>query len=148
MCVPGVRGGNRWARRGMKETPTLNRWLPVALAIAVLIIHAAPLAVWYARHHRLLVAVYFDEILYEARVVDAYRGGNMSSPFLAGHEDAPDFKPQLAERLIALTARLLHVSPLQAIAAGRIVIPLAIYWLLFALARNLGISATFAAIAG
>src|SRR5258708_5462951 len=114
----------------------------------MIVVYVAPLAAWYVHSHHLLVAVYSDELLYSARVVDAYRGGSMASPFLAGHEQASDYMPQMTERAIAGAAHLLGISPLAALAAMRVILPTAIFFLLFSLARNLGIADPMAAIAG
>ena len=91
-----------------------QRWTVIGLAIAVAAIHASPQMVWYARHHGLLTLLSFDEVLYSARIVEAYRGGSVASPFLAGHSNAQDYMPQMVERSIAGAAafRPHHLPPL------------------------------------
>jgi hypothetical protein len=79
-----------------------------------------------------------DESIYLVRVVDAYRGGSLGNPYLAEHQDAVKFMPEIAERILAAVARATGVQPLAMVCVARIVFPLLIYLVLLSLAGGLG----------
>lgn len=119
-----------------------------AWALVVALVYALPLLLSWARGTGPLYITDYDDRFYLARILDAYRGGSLANPFLAGHEQEPVLYPQLGERSFAGAARLLHVSPLSVVSAGLVVFPIAIFLLGFRLGWRLGLPPDYAALAG
>ena len=115
-----------------------------AISLVVAAIYALPFALARER----IDAFYADETYYAARVVDAYRGGDLRNPYLAGHERSPKYLPEMVERGFALTARVLHASPLTLLALSRIGFAVALTLLLTLFGIALGISPNLAVLAG
>jgi hypothetical protein len=89
-----------------------------------------------------------DDRIYLARIVDAYYGGSMGNPYLAGHEDAPKYMPELAERVTAAVAHAVHISPFVAAALNRVLLPTIIFLLCWRLGILLGLADDLAILAG
>src|SRR5437016_2522282 len=70
--------------------------------LTVLCVYSLPFAMQLFRREPHLHIAVEDEKIYLARVVDAYRGGSLGNPYLAEHQDAERFMPELAERSLAL----------------------------------------------
>jgi hypothetical protein len=115
----------------------------------VAIVYSIPMAAGYAYRGSTLVPGDWYESVYLARIVDAYRGGSLGNPYLAGHEDAPRYMPELVERSLAGIARLTGLKPLAVVAISRIAFPAGIALLIAILGRALGLRerpAAFAAL--
>jgi len=121
-------------------------WLTLG-ATVVLLVYMLPFLINRFRQGPFLIVAVEDEEIYLGRVMDAYRGGSLGNPYLAEHQDAPRFMPELAERLLALTAHLTGLDPLLVVAASRVVFPALIYALLWTLARGLGMEPRLAMLA-
>ncbi len=115
-----------------------------ALALVVATIYALPFALARGR----VDICYPDETYYAARVMDAWHGGDLRNPYLAGHERSPKYLPELVERTYALTARSLHVPPLTVLAASRVVLAVALTIALTYFGIALGLSPGMATLAG
>ena len=114
------------------------------MALVVAAVYALPFALARGR----IDVFYPDETYYAARVVDAYRGGDLRNPYLAGHERSLKYLPELTERTLAVTARLLHAPPLTLLALSRIVFAVALTLVLTCFGIALGISPDVAILAG
>jgi hypothetical protein len=100
------------------------------------------------RHGEPFLNVAFsDEAIYLVRVVDAYRGGSLGNPYLEEHQNAECFMPELAERLLAFTARVTGLGPLVVVAASRVLFPVLIGAFLWSIARGLGLEPRWATLA-
>jgi len=115
-----------------------------AMALIVAAVYALPFAFAHGR----IDVFYPDETYYAARVMDAYRGRDLRNPYLAGHEHSPKYLPELIERVLALTARVLHVPPLAVLAASRVVLAVALTIALTYFGIALGLSPGIATLAG
>jgi hypothetical protein len=125
-----------------------SRRLFAAGAIAVLIAYALPLLLGWARSGHAPDLLFSDESIYAARVLAAYRGESLASPYLAGHDDAPRYMPEISERALALIASLTRTPPLTVLALSRVMVPLLIFFALWRLARGLDLSPPLALLAG
>jgi hypothetical protein len=114
------------------------------MALAVAAVYTLPFVLARGR----VDAFYEDETYYGIRVVDAFRGGDLRNPYLAGHGHAPKYLPELTERALALAARALRVSPLTVLAVSRIVFAVAITLALTYFGTLLGLSPGMAILAG
>ena len=130
-AVPQVRGSATWLVSG---------------AAAVLFVYSLPFFLSHFQRRQMPIA-FGDEKIYLARVMDAYRGGSLGNPYLADHESAARFMPELAERLLAFTARVIHSDPLVVVGASRVILPVLIYFLLWNLSRYLGTEPRFSMLA-
>lgn len=106
-------------------------------ALAVLVVYSLPLFLGFLRTGYLAHLLFTDESIYAVRVLDIYRGGNVASPYLPGHDDAPRFMPELGERALTLAARLTRIPPLTVLALSRVVVALLIFFFLWRLAGAL-----------
>ena len=88
-----------------------------------------------------------EEVYYCVRVVEASRGASLGNPYLAGHEAAAIYMPEMVERGLALAARALNVAPLNLLALSRVFFPVAIFFVLYDLSRRLGAGRRFAVLA-
>ena len=114
-------------------------------AAAIAALYALPLALGLARSGARIDVFYPDEAYYAARVLDASRGGSLGNPYLAGHENAPKYLPELTERALAAAARALRIDPLTLLAASRVAVPVLLFLALAGLAGDLGIQNSLAA---
>jgi hypothetical protein len=133
---------NRRRRYALPEGEHFMKRPKLALClvgILIALVYALPLAAAYARLGRPLLVTDDDECFYSLRVLDAYRGGTLGNPYLADHQDAPRYRQELVERILAWIARLSRVPPLTVLAASRIAAPVLIFLLLWALGRALGL---------
>jgi hypothetical protein len=115
-----------------------NRIWLVFGATVVLFAYSLPFLMNRFRDGPFLNVAVEDEKIYLARVMDAYRGGSLANPYLAEHQDAPRFMPELAERLVARTAHVTELGPLRIVGVSRVVFPTLICIFLWSLARGLG----------
>ena len=122
-------------------------WLAIPAATVVLA-YAIPLLMSYANYGYVLPVMRLDETVYSVRMAAAYRGEGLGNAYLADHDNAPRYLPELTERAIAWFARVAQGTPQSAITAARILQPLAIYTFLVVLALKLGLAPPFAAMAG
>ena len=106
-------------------------------ALAVLVVYSLPLFLGCLRTGHLAHLLFTDESIYAVRVLDIYRGGNVASPYLPGHDDAPRFMPELGERALALAARLTRIPPLTVLALSRVIVALLIFFFLWLIAGAL-----------
>jgi len=113
----------------------------------VLVAYSLPFLINHLRHGPFLNVAVEDEKIYLARVVDVYRGGSLGNPYLAEHQNAERFMPEVAERLLAFTARVAGLDPLFVVGASRVILPFLIYLLLWNIARSLGMEPRFATLA-
>ena len=127
---------------------TLSRIWVISGALAVLFAYSLPFLMNRTRHVPFLNVAVEDEKVYLARVVDAYRGGSLGTPYLADHESAERFMPELAERLLAFAAHATRLGPLTMVAVSRVLFPVLIYALLWSIARGLGMERRLAMLAG
>ena len=111
----------------------------LGMSVLVATCYALPLIEGYWRHHRLIHVFYPDEAYYGIRVLDAYRGGTLGNPYLAGHEGAPRYLPEATERLLAGISRIVALDPLTLLAICRVALPLLLFLSLWRLALALGI---------
>jgi hypothetical protein len=146
--VPHVLGGDcqRLPYRRDATRPS-SRLICAAGALAVLIAYSLPLLLAWARTGHLPNLLFSSESIYSVRVLDAYRGGTLASPYLAGHDNAPRYMPELVERALALVARATRVAPLTLLAFSRVAIPLLIFVILWRLARALDLPPLLALVA-
>jgi hypothetical protein len=121
-------------------------WLIFGVTV-VLFAYSLPFLMTGLRSGPFLNVVVDDEKIYLVRVMDAYRGGSLGNPYLAEHQDAPRFMPELAERLVALTARVTGLGPLLVVGAFRALFAGLICIVLWSLARGLGMEPRLAALA-
>jgi len=121
-------------------------WLIYGVTV-ILFAYSLPFLMNRYRHGPFLNIAVDDEKIYLARVMDAYRGGSLGNSYLAEHQDAPRFMPELAERLVALTAHVTGLGPLLIVAISRVVFPVLTCILLWSLARGLGIGPRLAMLA-
>ena len=127
--------------------PGPNRiWLFYSV-IVIVFAYSLPFLINHFRQGPFLNVAVEDEKIYLARVMDAYRGGSLGNPYLAEHQDAPRFMPEIAERLIALTAHATALDPLLIVGVSRVVFAALICALLWSLARGLGMGPRFAMLA-
>ena len=122
-------------------------WLAIPAAIVILA-YAIPLLMSYANYGYVLPVMRVDETVYSVRMAAAYRGDGLGNAYLADHDSAPRYLPEITERAIAWFGRIAQVTPQSAITAARILQPLAIYAFLVALALKLGLAPPYAAMAG
>jgi hypothetical protein len=108
-------------------------------AFLVLLAYVLPLLWVAARTGHFPNLFYEDEVIYAARVLDAYRGGTLANPYLAGHETAPRYMPELAERTFAVIAHTTGSSPLTILALSRVAVPLLIFVCMWAAARAMSL---------
>lgn len=112
-----------------------NADLPlIAGAVAVLLAYVLPFLMNSAGRAPFLNVAVHDEKVYLARVVDAYRGGSLGNPYLAEHQNAVRFMPELAERVLAPAAHASGLQPLLVVGISRFVLPVLIYLFLWSLA--------------
>jgi hypothetical protein len=116
---------------------TSARFLFAGGALAVLLVYSLPLLLGWARTGHLPDLLFSDETIYSVRVLQVHRGGTLASPYLAGHDNAPRYMPEMVERSLALLARATRIPPLTLLALSRVGIPLLIFLLLWRLARSL-----------
>lgn len=133
------------ARAGKDKAPS-RVWL-ISGAIVVLFAYSLPFLIDHVRHGPFLNVAVEDEKIYLARVADAYRGGSLGNPYLAEHQGAERFMPELAERFLALTAHLTRLDALTVVAVSRVLFPVLIYALLWSIARGLGMEPQLAMLA-
>jgi hypothetical protein len=114
----------------------------------VFVIYLLPVVLALTVDHRVPNIIDYDDRIYLARIVDAYYGGSLGNPYLAGHEDAPKYMPELAERVTAAAARVVHVSPFTAAAANRVLLPTLIFLLCYWLGSLLGLADDLAILGG
>ncbi|MGB8885196.1 MAG: hypothetical protein WCC87_00640 [Candidatus Korobacteraceae bacterium] len=127
--------------------PRSNRnWLIFAVAVVVFA-YSLPFLLNHFLPGPFLNVAVVDEKIYLARIMDAYRGGSLGNPYLAEHQDAPRFMPELAERLVALTAHGTGLPPLLVLSVSRVLLPGLICVVLWSLARALGMEPRLAALA-
>ena len=135
---PGIREDGGKASSGL--------WLASG-GLAVLFAYSLPFLLNRTGHGPFLNVAFQDEKIYLARVVDAYRGGSLGNPYLAEHQSAERFMPELAERLLASMAQVTRLDPLRVVAVSRILFPLLIYALLWSIGRGLGMESRLATLA-
>lgn len=121
-------------------------WL-ISGALAVLFAYSLPFLVNRTRPGPFLNVAVSDEKIYLARLLDAYRGGSLGNPYLAEHQNAERFMPELAERILAFIAHVTKLGPLAVVAVSRVLFPVLIYALLWSIARGLGMEPRFATLA-
>ncbi len=117
-------------------------------ALLICAIHAWPILAAYLRQGRLLKVAYAEEVLYGIRVQDVARGGSLGNPYLAEHQDAPGLLPEMAERVLGITARVTGASPAAILGVSRVLFAGVIFLLVESLARNLGLDPHLALVAG
>lgn len=127
--------------------PESARRLFMAGACLVLLAYALPLLWVAARTGHLPNLFYEDEVIYSARVLDAYRGGPLANPYLAGHENAPRYMPEIAERTFAVLAHATGISALTILALSRVAVPVLIFACMWAAARAMGLGPRLALLA-
>ncbi len=141
---------HRWDKMGIPDHYVhqgSNRIWLICGATVILLAYSLPFLMNGFGHAPFLNVAIDDEKIYLARVMDAYRGGSLGNPYLAEHQDAPRFMPEVAERLVALTARVTGIGPLLIVGVSRAVFPVLICVLLWSLARGLGIGPRLAMLA-
>src|SRR5580658_2812137 len=107
----------------------MNRksWQWTAATIAVVaIIHVIPMAASYAHRGSTLVTCDVTEVQYLLLITSAYRGDSLSNPYLAEHENAPRYLPEMVERSLAAVARVTGLAPLTVVAISRVAFPVGI----------------------
>jgi hypothetical protein len=114
----------------------------VALAYGLIL----GLSLWRTGHFA--PVVFPDEKLYIVRTLDAYRGNSLGNPYIAEHESAVQYMPTVGERTLATTANLLRIAPLTIVGLSRMVLPIAIFLLVYCLARHLQMDPGAALVAG
>jgi hypothetical protein len=138
----GEQSGNRHA------VPAVPAWLAILVCgLLVGLPYALPLLLSLMRPGFLPRAYDLEEVYYSLRVVEASRGASLGNPYLAGHEAAAIYMPEMVERGLALAARALHVAPLNLLALSRVFFPVAIFFVLYDLSRKLGAGRRFAVLA-
>jgi hypothetical protein len=120
----------------------------LAATALVFALYALPIVLALSFQHRLPNIIDYDDRLYLGRIVDAYFGGSLGNTYLAGHEDAPKYIPELAERMTAAAAHAVHISPFVAAALNRVWLPTIIFLLCWRLGRVLGLADDLAVLAG
>ncbi|MBZ5566633.1 MAG: hypothetical protein LAN64_02160 [Acidobacteriia bacterium] len=143
MCPTSIAGAPKSATAVVPS----SRRLFATGALAVLIAYSLPLLLGWARSGHVPNLLFSDETIYAARVLDAYRGGTLASPYLAGHDDAPRYMPEISERALALIAQLTRTPPLTILALSRVMVPLLIFLALWRLARGLDLAPALALLA-
>lgn len=128
-----------------REERLAATWL---LAIVVCAVYVFPIVLGLVFDRELTTIIDYDDRLYIGRIAEAYRGGTLGNIYLAGHDNAPKYMPELAERATAAAARLLGSSPYALAATNRVVFPVLIFCLVAALARRLGCRPELAALSG
>ena len=125
---------------------TFWQWMAVTMAV-VAIVHAIPMAAGYAHRGSTLVTGDVTEVQYSLLINAAYRGESLANPYLAGHENAPRYLPEMVERSLAGLAHLTGLKPLTVVAISRVGFPVGIAVLIAILGRTLGLSEGAAALA-
>ncbi|MBV8206364.1 MAG: hypothetical protein JO041_06190 [Acidobacteria bacterium] len=136
------------AERAPVGRPQAASWRIIAAGLlAVCAVYAIPLVLPFARNGRIQPVKMPDEAIYMVRVAAAARGQSLASPYLAGHEDAPQYMPALSERALSLVVRL-GISPGALASAMRVLQPALIFLLVVAISMQLGSTAFSASAAG
>jgi hypothetical protein len=138
--------GNSSGIQEDRDKVSSGLWL-VSGALAVLFAYSLPFLLNRTRHRPFLNVTFQDEKMYLTRVVDAYRGGSLGNPYLAEHQNAVRFMPELAERFLASMAHVTRMDPLRIVAVSRVLFPLLIYALLWSIARGFGMGPRLATLA-
>ncbi|MBZ5510836.1 MAG: hypothetical protein LAN70_06665 [Acidobacteriia bacterium] len=99
-------------------------WAALAL---VCLVYALPHLLSIAQTGKILPIFRIDDQIYMVRTAAAMRGDTLGNPYVAGHENAPKFMPELSERMVALAGRALHWDVVRIAAAFRILQPAAIF---------------------
>jgi hypothetical protein len=120
-------------------------WIGLA---AVCAIYTLPLALPLARSGHVYPIEMRNETLYLVRVAAAMGGDSLGNPYLAGHDHAPKYMPEMVERVLAFTGRALHVSAIGIAAGMRIVQPAFIFLLVAAVSWRAGLPPLLATFAG
>jgi hypothetical protein len=138
----GVQIGNRHAVSAYPARLAVS-----ACGLLVGLPYALPLLLSLTSPGFLFRAYHPEEVYYSLRVVEASRGGSLGNPYLAGHEAAAIYLPEMVERGLAFAARALNVAPLNLLALSRVLFPVAIFFVLYDLSRRLGAGRRFAVLA-
>src|SRR6266478_9057035 len=83
----------------------------ISLAVVVGFVYSIPLLLSMWHTGAVLDFAFPDEHIYMARIVGAFHHESLASPYLAGHDTAPRFMPEMTERTLAFLAHWIHVSP-------------------------------------
>jgi hypothetical protein len=124
--------------------PRFWRWVAVTVVV-VAIAHVIPMAASYAYRGSCLVTASSTENIYLVGIMAAYRGQSLGNPFLAGHEDATRYLPELVQHALAAISRWTGLGPLTVVAISRVAFPVSIALLIAVLGRSLGLSESAAA---
>lgn len=89
-----------------------------------------------------------NETIYMVRVAAAMRGDSLGNPYLAGHDNAPKYMPEMTERALGFIGSALHVSAIAIVAAMRVVQPALIFLLVVTIAWRLGLPPLLGTFAG
>jgi hypothetical protein len=104
------------------------------------------LSLWRTGHFA--PVIFPDEKIYVVRILDAFRGNALGNPYIAEHESALQYMPTIGEHALASAAKLTHIEPLTVVALSRVLFPVAIFVLVFYLARSLRLEPGAALLAG
>jgi hypothetical protein len=124
-----------------------NAFLWFALA-SVCFVYALPNLLSLAQTGKILPIFRPDEPIYMVRTAAAMRGDTLGNPYIAGHEHAPRFMPELSERLVGKAGRSLHLDIVNIAAAFRVLQPAAIFLGVVWICRVFGFPPALAALAG
>jgi MFS family permease len=120
-------------------------WAALAL---VCLVYALPHLLSIAQTGKILPIFRIDDTIYMVRTAAAIRGDTLGNPYLAGHENAPKYMPELSERMVALAGRALHWDVVKIAAAFRILQPAAIFLGVVWICWVFGFPPALAALAG
>jgi MFS family permease len=120
-------------------------WAALAL---VCLVYALPHLLAIAQTGKILPIFRIDDTIYMVRTAAAMRGDTLGNPYIAGHENAPKYMPELSERMVALAGRALHWDVVKIAAAFRILQPAAIFLGVVWICWMFGFPPALAALAG
>ena len=120
-------------------------WAALAL---VCLVYALPHLLSIAQTGKILPIFRIDDTIYMVRTAAAMRGDTLGNPYIAGHENAPKYLPELSERMVALAGRALHWDVVKIAAAFRILQPAAIFLGVVWICWVFGFPPALAALAG
>jgi hypothetical protein len=120
-------------------------WAALAL---VCLVYALPHLLSIAQTGKILPIFRIDDTIYMVRTAAAMRGDTLGNPYIAGHENAPKYMPELSERMVALAGRALHWDVVKIAAAFRILQPAAIFLGVVWICWVFGFPPALAALAG
>ena len=129
----------------MQKQPKAIIWAALAL---VCLVYALPHLLSIAQTGKILPIFRIDDQIYMVRTAAAMRGDTLGNPYLAGHENAPKYMPELSERMVALAGRALHWDVVKIAAAFRILQPAAIFLGVVWICWVFGFPPALAALAG